>query len=257
MTTRKQSIQTRLIAILLMVLSVGTATVRAQTCDSTEVEPAFRAGQLVLPSAMIAVGAFGVDNGWFCGLKNDLRGDFNDLRGDHRMHGDNILRFLPAAAHVGLGLAGVESRHPLRERIAVSATAFAAVGVLVGATKRVVSEKRPDASNSKSFPSGHTAIAFMGAELVREEYGNAYGTGAYAVATAIAFMRLYNDQHWLNDVIGGAGFGLLSARVGYWLLPWERRLLGWDKRKDGPTVAILPAYQTESRAPMLCIAASW
>ena len=95
MTTRKQSIQTRL-ATLLITLSVGTATLRAQVCDSTEVEPTFRASQLVLPSAMIAVGAFGVDNGWFCGLKNDLRADFDDLRGDHRIHGDNILRFLPS-----------------------------------------------------------------------------------------------------------------------------------------------------------------
>ena len=80
----------------------------------------------------------------------------------------------------------------------------------------------------------------MGAELVREEYGNTYGACAYTFATGIAVLRLYNDRHWLNDVIAGAGTGILAARIGYWLLPWERKLFGMDKSKN--TMAIVPNY---------------
>ena len=86
----------------------------------------------------------------------------------------------------------------------------------------------------------------MGAELVREEYGMGYGLGAYAVATSIAFLRMYNNRHWLNDVIGGAGVGILSARIGYWLLPWESRLFGWDKKKTA--ISVTPSYQPEDKS---------
>jgi membrane-associated phospholipid phosphatase len=37
---------------------------------------------------------------------------------------------------------------------------------------------------------------------------------------------MYNERHWLNDVLAGAGIGILSAKAAYWLLPWERRHLG-------------------------------
>jgi hypothetical protein len=211
----------------------------------------FSPRQLLVPTALIAAGAFGVSNGWFCSLKQDVRQDIQRLSDNSRCRLDETLRFLPAAAQVGLGLTGVPARHSLRERMMTTATAFAAMGVLVKATKLAVDEQRPATDGRDAFPSGHTATAFMGAELVRQEYGNAWGAGAYAVATGVAFLRLYNDRHWLNDVIGGAGVGLLSARIAYWLLPWERRLLGWDS--PSAAMAVVPAYDAGSHAPTLCL----
>ena len=246
--------------ILTLMLTVCLCTnISAQQTDSiycdntTDIQ--FRPQQLILPVSLFAVGSFGVENGWFCHLKNDVRDGFEDMRGYKRFHIDDNLQYLPVIANVGLGLVGVKSRHPFRERIAATATAYAALGVLTNATKYTVKEKRPDTNRRNSFPSGHTATAFMGAELVREEYGNAYGAGAYAVATSIAFLRLYNDRHWLNDIIGGAGVGMLSARIGYWLLPWERRMLGWDKKKS--SVAILPTYNPDQQAAALSLTAQF
>ena len=106
------------------------------------------------------------------------------------------------------------------------------MGVLTNALKYTVCEMRPDGSARNSFPSGHSATAFMGAELVRLEYGGWAGAGSYSVASATAALRVYNNRHWFNDLLGGAAIGILSANVGYWLLPLERRLLdqwfGWD-----------------------------
>lgn len=64
---------------------------------------------------------------------------------------------------------------------------------------------------------------------------------AYAVACGVAFLRLYNDRHWLNDVIAGAGVGILSARIGYWLLPLNRKIFK-IKGKNAPTVVSAPFY---------------
>ena len=99
-------------------------------------------------------------------------------------------------------------------------------------------EERPDTKAHTSFPSGHTATAFMGAELVRLSYGNWVGLGAYTVAAGIGFLRMYNERHWLNDVLAGAGFGILSANLAHLLLPWEK---SWFKhKKDNTDISIMP-----------------
>ena len=220
-------------------------TVVAQPKDTVNaLEPTadyqFRAKRLILPAALVTVGAIGVKNDWVCDVKLDVRDGLDDLRGSHRLHIDDPLQYLPAAAFIGLDYIGVKAKHPLRERIAVVATSYATMGGLVRITKWITNEERPDSNKDNSFPSGHTATSFTGAELVRIEYGPVAGCCAYALATSIAFMRLYNDRHWLNDVTAGAGFGILSARVGYWLLPVERRLFKWDQ--SSATTAVVPVY---------------
>ena len=229
--------------LVLITLSLSCVISSAQQVAGDSVSllaDRFRPKQLILPGALIAVGSFGVSNGWFCSIKDDVREGFQDLRGECRYKADDYLQYLPVVANVGLGYVGAKPRHPFRERVAVTTTAYAAMGLMVNVTKHTVDEKRPDSGALNSFPSGHTATAFMGAELVREEYGNGYGIGAYTFAAGIAFLRLYNDRHWLNDIIAGAGVGILSARIGYWLLPWERKILGWDKCNT--SVSLMPVY---------------
>jgi len=43
-------------------------------------------------------------------------------------------------------------------------------------------------------------------------------------------MRVYHERHWVNDVLGGAAVGILSAQAAYWLLPAERRLFGLENK---------------------------
>ena len=186
----------------------------------------FKPLQLVVPTTLIAVGAICIHRGIF--------------PSENRINIDDYIQYLPVAANFGLGLLGVKGAHPWRERIALTATSYAVMLALSQGLKYTVREQRPDSDARNSFPSGHTATAFTGAELVRREYGNAYGLAAYGIATAVAFLRVYNHRHWLNDVIGGAGIGLLSVQCAYWLLPLERRLFRWDKTDAHLT--IVPAY---------------
>ncbi len=243
----------RYIATGLMALLCITMLAQTNECDSMTTIPTreissenFRPQQLIIPVSLIAAGSFGISNNWFCNAKQNLKDDFDDWRGDNRFKADEYLRYLPVASNIGLEYVGVKARHPLRERLAATATASVVMAVSVNIAKYSVREKRPDCDSRNSFPSGHTATAFMGAELVREEYGNAYGAGAYAVATGVAFLRLYNNRHWLNDVVGGAGIGILSARIGYWLLPYERRLFGWDSEKT--QLVAMPYYDNYDKS---------
>lgn len=41
----------------------------------------------------------------------------------------------------------------------------------------------------------------------------------YTMATGTGFLRIYNNRHWLTDVITGAGIGIFSVKLSYWLYP--------------------------------------
>jgi membrane-associated phospholipid phosphatase len=162
---------------------------------------------------------------------------------------DDFLQFIPSASIFGLSLAGVKARHDYIDRAVITATAYFTMGVLVYGGKHTFNVLRPDGTKNNSFPSGHTAHAFLGAEIVRQEYGAWYGLGAYGVATLVGLGRVYNNRHWASDVIAGAGVGILSARIGYWLYPYTRRLI---RGKQGQITA-LPYYTGESGGVALSI----
>ena len=72
---------------------------------------------------------------------------------------------------------------------------------LVNGIKYTASEMRPDGSTRNSWPSGHTATAFMAATILHKEYGLTrspwYSVGAYTLATATGVMRVLNNRHWM------------------------------------------------------------
>ena len=34
----------------------------------------------------------------------------------------------------------------------------------------------------------------------------------------VGALRIYNNAHWLHDVIAGAGFGIASTELSYWFI---------------------------------------
>lgn len=146
-------------------------------------------------------------------LRNDFMPEF------HRPF-DNYMQLAPVAVMLGLKAAGVESRSSWK-RMAVSdaISAVMMAGVAQG-LKHTTNVTRPDGSDNHSFPSGHTATAFMAATMLSKEYGHIspwISAGAYATATATGLMRVANNKHWLSDVMVGAGIGILSTEFGYWI----------------------------------------
>lgn len=208
----------------------------------------FNPRQLIVPTTLATVGAWGICNDGFQEMNLSIRSTMKAWRNNHFFRADDYVQYLPLASNLALGSLGVETKHSFRERLAITATAYITMGILVSSIKFAIDERRPDGSALNSFPSGHTATAFVGAELVRTEYGIGYGIGAYTLACGVAFLRLYNERHWLNDVLAGAGIGILSARIGYWLLPVQQRLFGWDKQKAPPLLLTRPFYDTQQKA---------
>ncbi len=149
---------------------------------------------------------------------------FRSLRNDYLLrfnrHADDYMQYAPAVIMLGMKTAGVQSRSSWGRMLVSDACSALLMGGVVNTLKHSTGVERPDGSNRHSFPSGHTATAFMTATMLNKEYGHKgpwIGIGAYSVATATGLMRMANNKHWLSDVLTGAGIGVLSTEVGYYL----------------------------------------
>lgn len=130
----------------------------------------------------------------------------------------NTLQYLPVGAAAALKLAGVEGRSDWPRFITASIFAYVAETAFTQILKYTVDRPRPYGANN-SYPSGHTATAFVGATILHKEYGETVGpwisVAGYAMASATGMMRILANRHWTSDVLAGAGFGIMSAEIAY------------------------------------------
>ena len=132
---------------------------------------------------------------------------------------DNYTQYVPFALSTVLNFAGVEGRSDHTRYLASSAMAYALMAAIVNPIKYTASEMRPDGSTRNSWPSGHTATAFVSATILHKEYGLTrspwYSVAGYGIATATGIMRVLNNRHWVSDVLSGAGIGIISTELAY------------------------------------------
>ena len=132
---------------------------------------------------------------------------------------DDYTQFFGPAMVVGLKLGGYEGRSDWPRLLASAAASYAIMAGFVNGIKYTAKEMRPDGSTANSWPSGHTATAFVGASLLHKEYGLTrspwWSVAGYGVATATGVMRVLNNRHWISDVMSGAGIGIMSTELGY------------------------------------------
>ena len=132
---------------------------------------------------------------------------------------DDYLQFFGPAMTVGLKLGGYEGRSDWPRLLASAGLSYAIMAGFVNGIKYTAKEMRPDGSTANSWPSGHTATAFVGASLLHKEYGLTrspwFSVAGYGLATATGVMRVLNNRHWISDVMSGAGIGILSTELGY------------------------------------------
>ena len=133
---------------------------------------------------------------------------------------DDWLQYSPAALTIGLKAAGYESRSSWGRMLTSDAISAGVMAIAVNGVKYSVGRLRPDGSRHNSFPSGHTATAFMTATMLHKEYGWRspwFSIGGYSAAALTGVSRIMNNRHWMTDVMAGAAIGIGSVHLGYFL----------------------------------------
>ena len=161
-------------------------------------------GATALPAALFVTGAVYRDN-------VQDRNVIKDFRAVKSSPADYI-QYSPAALMLGLKACGVEGRSDWKPMLVADAVSTAAMIAVTGGLKYTVRRERPDGSKNTSFPSGHAARAFMTATMLHKEYGETvspwFSVAGYGAATASALRRVRENNHWLSDVLAGAGIGI-------------------------------------------------
>lgn len=199
----------------------------------------------ILPAALLTYGSLSLVVSPLKNLNHSVQHQIVTSHPNFSTHADDYLWITPTAAVYGLNLAGLHGRNNYRDltMIVLISNIITEAGTEI--VKRSVYEIRPNGIDHESFPSAHTAAAFAAAEYLYQEYKGVspwIGIGGYAIAGATGILRLYNNQHYLGDVIAGAGLGILSTKITYLVYPYVKRKLF---KNASAKAMILPAYKPE------------
>lgn len=94
--------------------------------------------------------------------------------------------------------------------------ALSYTGIVTTVLKESIGRRRPDGSNHRSMPSGHSSSAFTTATALTYAYGWKMGMVAYPAATFVALSRMADDVHWFSDVVTGAFIGVWLGRASFY-----------------------------------------
>lgn len=202
--------------------------------------------QLLLPSLLIGSGVIGLNSDQLKDFNSEIKEEVTENI-DQKFTIDDVAQYAPAVAVYALNACGVQGKNNLKVRSIILATSYLITTAAVLPLKSITNEERPDGSATNSFPSGHTATAFAGAEFLWQEYKDKsvwYGISGYIVASATGVFRVINNRHWATDVVAGAGIGILSTKVAYWIYPYiNNKFFNSKNAKENKASAmILPFY---------------
>ncbi|HEX5154755.1 MAG TPA: phosphatase PAP2 family protein [Parafilimonas sp.] len=172
----------------------------------------------IVPVGLIAVGALGT-SGDFIISNPEIKEERDEHFATFHTSVDNYLQYAPIVA--GYAMLINNPQHSFWNYTTKVVLTEVIMNGLVYSTKNITKVPRPDTGAPTSFPSGHTAQAFAGATLFCDEFAQ-HNTllcvGVYSTAAAVGALRIMNNRHWASDVIAGAGFGMLSAKLSEWIV---------------------------------------
>lgn len=224
----------RLRFIALLVALPATA-VQAQVADTI-----FRRTPLFTPNTLALAGGFAAAGAAVAPLDRYLAHRLQDsaIQSNGRLQSAAAgFRFLGSHASLGAGaglyLIGRASGNTRTADLGLHSLESMLIGDFVGAgMKALFGRARPYANISnphdfkllrgvsddkyRSFPSGHTINAFAFASTVSRETVMWWprsrwhiGPVMYGGATLVGISRMYHNQHWASDVVGGAAIGTI------------------------------------------------
>lgn len=225
--------------LLLLCFSLISKGQRADSTNNNKV----KISPFIIPAVFIGYGLMAKGDNFIRDLDRTTQAELQEDHPFFSKRADDFMRYVPALAVYGLNLAGVKGRNSYLDATGNYVVSMGIMTGMVAIAKKQSHRLRPDGSGYDSFPSGHSAASFVAAEFLKQEYKEVspwIGYAGYAVATTTGIFRLYNNKHWVSDVVAGAGVGILSAKLGYLVYPQLKKLIMGKKQTN---FNLVPAYQ--------------
>ncbi len=175
--------------------------------------------KMILPASLLTLG--------FILNKSKQEKDLNKsilktVKTDFYTNADDYLVLTPGVIAIAANIAGIKAKNHWFDQgknvfIAVTSTYLITTGL-----KQIFHKTRPDLSNNYAMPSGHSALSFAAATVLYEEYKDSNQTIAYsgfATSSAVVYLRMANNRHWISDTLVGAGIGIAVAKLVYLIEP--------------------------------------
>ncbi|MDD3038521.1 phosphatase PAP2 family protein [Bacteroides sp.] len=218
-------IRTKLVGYLFIACILSTP-LKGQSIDNIpSVTPVINLQHRILDNKLYQISHIGVPLIIVGALTYHKDKAFQNMRNSYiprfDFHYDDFLQYSPGLVMLGLKSFGVEGRSSWGRMLTSDAFTTGIMAITVNMLKSSIDKERPDKNGHNSFPSGHTATAFMLATMLHKEYGITrspiYSILGYSLATGTAVSRQLNNKHWFSDVLTGAGIGIISTELGYYL----------------------------------------
>ena len=175
---------------------------------------------IVIPAALLL----------YSGLKPVIKGIHNlderiythvqNTYPDFHTNAEDYLMWVPSGSVYVMDAFSVPVKHTFKEHLILDAGSILVTGGIGYGMRQLTKNSNEYTPFNTKFPSGHVANAFRGAELFHQELKTAspvLSYGGYVIATTVGVLRILNKSHEFTQVLAGAGLGMLSTRLTYWI----------------------------------------
>jgi membrane-associated phospholipid phosphatase len=185
-----------------------------------------KAPALIIPATFLIYGGLKPVIPDISKVDNRIMTHVQERYGGLQYNAADYLMWAPSATVYVMDAFKAKSTHNFKQHLILDAGSIVITGAL-GFGMRVISRNiKSFNTNNTDFPSGHTANAFRGAEILHQELKDKHpllSYSGYVIATSVGVLRIYGKQHYFSEVLAGAGLGILSTKITYWI---------FDKIKD-------------------------
>jgi len=223
---------------LVLIFSLGQ-TLAAQVKDSLATRTLMY--KSLVPVSMMGAGILITGSQFERDLQENLRTKVGD---DFHSRIDDYFQYVPIAEMYLADVLGVKSKnHWFDQTKYLLISNLISSGITRG-LKVITQKERPNGSNF-AFPSGHTSFAFTNATVLKNEFQETSPLLAYsgfAFATTTGVFRMLNNNHWLSDVLLGAGIGMLVTELVYYFEPFK----AFNPFQQSESITIIPRIEGRS-----------
>ena len=181
-------------------------------------------------------------------LKQDIQDKIRKPFNGYTTSMDDYIQYVPIGLMYGADLFKIKAEHSVWNQTKYLFFSEVITSGIVFGLKYGVGILRPDSSTYNSFPSGHTAQAFVAAQVLHNEFKNTnkvLANSGYLFSTSTGFLRIVNNRHWLPDVLMGAGIAIIVTNLVYHFEPlknWKPKFL---KSKSDLSLQFSPIFSDQ------------